>query len=69
MKAKYKRGRKIASICDFERSPSTFFRVWFGGKEKTIHRSFLESWQYHTLYLFIHGGSVYEAIRKEHTDG
>lgn len=65
MKAKYKKGRKIVSVGDFERSSSTFFRVLFGGKERTIHGGFLESWQYHTLHSFIHGGCVYETDRKE----
>ena len=69
MKAKYKRGIKIVSVGDFEKSSSKFFRVRFGVEERTIHRGFIESWQYHTLHSFIHGGCVYEAERKEHTDG
>ena len=69
MKAKYKRGKKIVSIGDFEKSHATFFRVRFGKDELTRHRGFLESWQYHTLHSFIHGGCIYEAERKEQIDG
>ena len=65
MKARYKRGKKIVSVGDFEKSPAIYFRVRFGKDERTRHRGFLESWQYHTLHSFIHGGCVYEA---EHED-
>lgn len=70
MKAKYKRGKKIQSIADFENSKATYFRVLFGNKEKTLHHAFLESWQYHTLNLFIRNGWVFEADPiKEEKDG
>ena len=37
-------------------------RVLFGeGHERTIHRGFIESWQYHTLDIFIRRGWIYEA--------
>ena len=65
MKAKYKKGQKIVSVGGFEKSSATFFRVIFGKNERTRHRSFLESWQYHTLDLFIHNGWVYEANQIE----
>ena len=61
MKAKYKRGRKIESVGDFEKSEARFYRVLFGKDERTKHRGFLESWQYHTLWIFIHKGCVHEA--------
>ena len=61
MKVKYKKGQKIVSVGDFEKSSVTFFRVRFGKYEKTMHRGFLESWQYHTLHSFVHGGCIYEA--------
>ena len=61
MKRKYKRGKQIKSVGEFEQSNATFFRVRFGEKEKTIHYGFLESWQYHTLSLFIYRGCVFEA--------
>lgn len=65
MKARYKRGKKIVSVGDFEKSPSIYFRVRFGKDERTIHRGFLASWQYHTLHSFIHGGCIYEAEQKD----
>jgi hypothetical protein len=66
-KPKYKQGKMIKSISDFAKSDNTWFKVRFGNKPKTLHRSFLISWQYRTLELFINRGSVYEAdlIQKE----
>ena len=61
MNGKYKRGKKIESVSDFEKSHSLWFRVIFGTNERTKHRGFLMSWQYHTLELFIRRGYVYEA--------
>ena len=62
LKAKYERGWQIRTMCDFSHSNARFFRVLFGeGHERTIHRGFLESWQYHTLDMFIKRGWVYEA--------
>ena len=58
---KYKQGKKIHSVGDFERSSCFFFKVQFGNRFKTIHRSFLISWQYRTLKRFIDNGWVYEA--------
>lgn len=69
MKAKYERGERIRNMYDFEKSKSLWYRVRFGENERTIHRSFLISWQYHTLHYFISAGRVCEAkpIRKEGT--
>ncbi len=61
-KRKYKRGKLIESIADFEKSRSTYFIVLFGqNKERTIHWAFLVSWQYYTLSLFVRARRVYEA--------
>jgi len=67
MKAKYERGKQIRNMCDFEKSKSLWYKVRFGNSERTRHRGFLISWQYHTLDMFIRAGRVYEAkpIRKE----
>ena len=62
-KPKYKQGKQICSIADFEKSECLYFKVKFGGKLQTKHRSFLISWQYRTLKLFIDGGLVFEAER------
>lgn len=61
MKTKYKRGRKIVSVGDYEKSPAALFCVRFGMDERTKHRGFLDSWQYHTLHSYIHRGWIYEA--------
>lgn len=60
-KSKYKRGKQIRSMCDFEHSKALWYKVLFGNSERTKHRSFLISWQYHTLELFISAGRVFEA--------
>ena len=67
-KPKYKTGKQIKSIAEFSTSKASYFRVNFGlSGLKTRHKSFLISWQYRTLELFINRGSVYEAnlIKKE----
>lgn len=38
-KAKYKKGRKIESIADFEKSSCQYFKVM----EKTTHRSWIKN--------------------------
>lgn len=60
-KSKYKPTTQLHSVADFERNQSMWYKVHFGKNFKTIHRSFLESWQYHTLDLFIKRGWVYIA--------
>jgi len=62
-KQKYKRGRAIRSIEDFEYCPSEFYIVKFGKTEKTTHYSFLISWQYRTLRNFIELRRVFVAER------
>ena len=56
-KAKYKQGRQIMSVSDFESCENRWYR-WNG---KTRHRSALESLQYHTLDMTIKGGRLYTA--------
>lgn len=48
-------------MCDFEHSKALWYKVLFENSERTKHRSFLISWQYHTLELFISSGRVFEA--------
>lgn len=62
-KRKYHRGKQITSMGSFEQSTCTFFVIRFGKDERTRHRGFVESWQYHTLQMFIKRGDVYEAER------
>lgn len=60
-KPKYKKGRRIKSVADFSKTFSLWFIVTAGTRNKTLHRSFLISWQYRTLEAFINGGWVYVA--------
>ena len=64
-KPKYKAGRPVYTVGEFERCESLFFKVRFGSNLKTLHRSFLEAWQFHTLQWFCRCGKVYEAERIE----
>ena len=56
-KAKYKLGRKIESVADFEKSKCIYFKVY----GKSTHRAWIESWQYRTMKNFIQSGAIYEA--------
>ena len=56
-KPKYKIGKKIESIADFEKSTCTFFKIGI----KTYHRGWLESFQYRVLKNYISSGNVHEA--------
>lgn len=56
-KSKYKQGRRIKTIIEFEKSPA----VWFKWHSRTTHRSVLENQQYQALKQFIKSGSIYEA--------
>lgn len=61
MARKYKRGKRIDSVGEFEQSKSLWFMVRYGVEQKTTHRGFLISWQYHLLERFIKAGRLYEA--------
>lgn len=56
-KAKYKQGRKIETVADFEKSKCTYFKIY----GKSTHRAWIESWQYRVLKNFIQLGAIYEA--------
>lgn len=62
-KSRYKQGKQICSMADFEKSECLYFRIRFGNGFQTKHRSFLISWQYRTLLNFIQSGRVFEAIQ------
>ena len=63
--AKYKRGKQINTISDFDQSEKLYYIVYFGPTcPRTRHRSFLISWQYRTLLDFIQKGWIWEAELK-----
>lgn len=55
-KAKYKKGKRIRTISEFDQSPC----LWYKFRDKTVHRSFLISWQYRTLLNAINSGFIFE---------
>ena len=59
MPRKYYRGYRINSIAEFEEKSkiSDFFIVG----NKTTHKGWIESWQYHYLKIVISKGWLYEA--------
>ena len=61
-KPKYKRGKLISSIADFDKSECKYYKVLFGAKEKTLHHGFVKSWQFHMLKDLIRARRVYEAV-------
>ena len=61
MKPKYKQGKRICSISEFDACESTWFK-WNG---KTSHRSVLMSLQYRTLLGLITRGFIYIAERRQ----
>lgn len=62
-KPKYKIGKKIESVAEFEKSTCTFFKVG----TKTTHIAWIESWQYRLLKEAIKKGILFEteSIEKE----
>ena len=56
-KPKYKRGKKINSISEFDACPKLFYK-W---RDKTVHRSVLISLQYRTLLNAIISGTIWTA--------
>ena len=67
---KYKRGKRIKSVSEFEKSTrikgNRWFMVDFGSAvPKTLHWGFLTAWQYGLLEKFIYAGRVYEAKKIE----
>ena len=60
-KAKYKQGKKIRTISEFDQCES----LWYKWNGKTTHRSVLMSLQYRTLLETIIAGRLFRAEMKE----
>lgn len=56
-KAKFKDGKTIRSVAEFEQSQ----KMWFRWRKKTVHRAWLESLQYRGLKHYIELGTIREA--------
>ena len=53
-KPKYKQGKQVTSVAQFDKSKSLFFK-WHN---KTLHRGFITAWQYHFLKVQIECGAL-----------
>lgn len=62
---KFRQGKQITSLNDFENYTGDWFSVQFGRTLKATHRGFLISWQYRQLKKFIDNGWVFETERIE----
>lgn len=58
---KWKQGKKIKSMAQYEKSNATIFIV----NGKAYHIGWIESWQYRVLKDAIRNGRVYEAVRRK----
>lgn len=54
---KYRKGKKINSVAEYEESKSLFFMIY----NKTTHKAWIDSFQYRTLKNLILNGVIYEA--------
>ena len=57
---KYKKGNLIRTVAEYEEKAktSTFFIV----RNQTLHKGWIESWQYHYLKMIIYSELMYEAL-------
>ncbi len=62
-KRKYRTAYQFFTMAAFADYKGTYFIVRFGKNLKTVHRGFLESWQYRTLKRFVENGWVYASER------
>lgn len=73
MSRKYKKGKRIRSISDYEISTKLngqkMFWIACGLQGYVRHVGWIESWQYRLLKQFIDNGYLYEAVlRSEDND-
>lgn len=65
MRSKFKRGKQLLTVSDFDRCESLWYIVYYDGVHpRTRHRGVLISLQYRTLMNYIHRGAIYEAIER-----
>ena len=60
-KRKYTRGAKMKTIGQFATCGAKFYIVKYGESEKTTHKGWLESWQFHYLNDMIKAGRIFVA--------
>lgn len=62
-KPKYKQGRQIMSMADFEKSKCDYFMLQSVIGFSLVNRLLVTSWQYQTLKDYIDSGCVFEAVK------
>lgn len=69
MASKYKRGKRIRSLSEYEISTKIngqkMFWIQSNPRGYVRHVGWIESWQFRLLKMFIENGYVYEAVLKE----
>lgn len=60
-KKKYERGAKLKTIGQFANCGAKFYIVKYGDKEKTTHKGWIGSWQFHYLNGMIKAGRIFVA--------
>ena len=60
MARKYKQGKQIKSVAQYE--SAALFLTFFMVHGRTTHKGWIESWQYRTLQKIIKSGAMYEAL-------
>lgn len=72
MASKYKKGKHIRSISEYEISTKLngqkMFWICCGSEGYVRHIGWIESWQYRVLKQFIEHGHLYEALLKGEND-
>ena len=63
-KAKFEQGEPVISIEEFV----TNVCQWYKWNGRTVHRKFLESWQYSMLVRMLSSRQIYTAKEKAHDD-
>ena len=58
---KYKLGKRLTSMAEFEQSDKTFFIIRFKDALGTRSRKIIEGWQYKTIKAYIDKGHLFEA--------
>lgn len=60
-RAKYKLGKRLTSIEEFDNSDRAFFIIRFRDALGTRSRTIVEGWQYKTVKAYIEKGHLFEA--------
>lgn len=62
---KYKLGKRLTSVAEFDQSTKQFYIIRFGNDLGTRSRKIIISWQYKTIKDYIENGHLFEADEVE----